>query len=518
MPKTIEKPTKSPNRASLFKEAFGGEIPEVETDNRSFIEKVKEQDELDKGTRKGKREGEQSLAQRMGKAIRDSYDLEDETPQPKKKKLKKKVSRLDKEPEAKKVDEDSEEEEEIDVKISVPKKEAAQVDEDEEEEEDGEEEEKPKSKEVEKEEERERERVADVAEMEDLTDEEKESFASTADPEDLVSGKGEKVSAPVSKAFKDIKSKLNAAFFTINKLRREGNHQTKNKLKMLEAAHAELRKKYDSAFFQETEEWKTAYEAPLQSANNEMIKWLDSHDHEEGSSEHDDMDAFVGKIKMAIQKNDEVGFYENVDGVAEYLKKGASARFIAAAPSLWKAHQEKINAFKDKDKSRSEILGKFRNVAVDRAKTSNKFLDDSISEFERKNEKLIDIYKNDERFRDFIDYDGTVTKRVADVKKDIEHVLVAREMTPELMTVISEGLIFRLQAKELLGIRERLRIKEEEVARLETKLGEKKKTIDRIKPSNHRRPVGKNGDDDDDEDAPKSASELFRIRRRQGLV
>ena len=278
----------------------------------------------------------------------------------------------------------------------------------------------------------------------------------------------------------------------------------------------ELRSKYDTAFFQETPEWQQTFQVPVDQANEDMVKWLGSHEHDKDSDEFAEMETHINEITKALHEGNEIKYYEEVDTVAEFLKKGASSRFRTAAPSLWKAHNDKVAAFKDKHTARDAIINKFRNIAVERAKDVNKIIDSSIATFEHENAIVINAYKTDERFKDYINYDEIVTSKKESIKKHVETALINRQISPELAMVINQGILYELKEKETEGLRTRIKLQEEAIERLERKLGVKEKTLKRVTPSS--RSTRNEDEDEEDADAPKSLTDLFKQRRKEGLV
>jgi len=177
---------------------------------------------------------------------------------------------------------------------------------------------------------------------------------------------------------------------------------------------------------------------------------------------------------------------------------------------------EKASAYKDKHGARDTVINRFRATAIERAKEVNKLIDASIADFEHNNQIVIQAYKTDERFKDYIQYDEIVTQKKEHIKKHIENALVNRQVSPELATIINQGILYDLKEKETEGLRTRINIQEETISRLEAKLGIKEKTLKRVSPSS--RISRDERDEDEDKDAPKSLTDLFKQRRKEGLV
>jgi len=478
-------------------------------------------------------ERQEARTESMDEVAKERQELKEETQKLKSKSLSAGVRRLfsgesppdDEEETAKikkKVKKVKQTSEEVDdhVKISVPEKES---------EEEEEEMELPTKKEPKKHEQKEEpeERTKEESEegseedvLADLTEQERQELKDldSTDENDLRKPDGTKVSPASTKDFKKMKKMLKDAYRSLAKARGASKVSPKivGDYETLRKDFNELKGKYDTAFFQETQEWKDTYQAPVDKANEDMVKWLGSHEHDKDSDELAEMESHINEITKALHAGDEIKYYQEVDEVAGYLKKGAGTRFEQAAPALWKAHMDKVSAFKDKHSARDTVINRFRTVALERAKEVNKLVDASIADFEHNNQIVITAYKTDERFKDYINYDEIVTQKKEHIKKHIENALVNRQVSPELATIINQGILYDLKEKETEGLRTRINIQEETIARLESKLGIKEKTLKKVSPSS--RISRDERDEDEDKDAPKSLTELFKQRRNQGLV
>lgn len=400
--------------------------------------------------------------------------------------------------------EETQEEESDDSEEEAPKKEASKdkkpVIPDEEEESDEQEEPKPKSQ---------------------LTEAEEKALKRLLeiDPDSLVSATGQPISKKVSDNIRSLKQHLE---YFANKARKLETSvpgfdpRLKTNYEQIKAAHDELKKKYADRFFEETPEWEETFVAPLKNASLEMAKWLKSHDHGEDEDVMGEMQVHRSKLEEALAKGDDVMYYEHVDALAEFLKKGASARFQAAAPALWDAFQKKEEAYKDKDTARKKIREGTTMVAEEETKKASTAIDTTLKEFEAKNAHVIEAYKNDPRFKDFIDYENTVEAPISSAKEHLALAVKRRQITPALTDLVVKGALFGLKQKEHEGFLERIRVLEEERDRLEKKLEQKEGTLNKVKPS--RASVTDDDDDDEDDDQPSSFAEHFKRKRAAGLV
>lgn len=339
-------------------------------------------------------------------------------------------------------------------------------------------------------------------------------------PDDLVSSTGQPISKKVAENIKALKQHLEYFAQKAKKLETtipDFDPRLKNNYEQLRTAHEELKKKYQDRYFEETPEWEEQFVKPLKNASVEMAKWLKSHDIEEGDEDgHASMQLHRAKIEEALTKGDDVMYYEHVDAIAEMLKKGAATRFHAAAPALWDAFQKKEEAYKNKDEARKKIRESSSNVAEEEVKKATTTIDSALRTFEAKNSLVIDAYKNDPRFKEFIDYDETVVNPLNDAKEHLAVAVKRRTITPALTDLVVKGVLFNLKEKEHQGLFERIRILEEERDNLERKLERKEQTLGKVKPS--RSSVTDDDDDDEDTDEPKSFTEHFKRKRSLGLV
>ena len=340
------------------------------------------------------------------------------------------------------------------------------------------------------------------------------------DPDTLVSNTGQPISKKAADNIRKLKEHLDYFAKKAKKLQEsvpEYDPRLKINYEQIKAAHDELKKKYADRYFEETPEWEENFIKPLKTASSEMAKWLKSHDHAEDQDSLDQMQIHRQKLEEALSKGDDVMYYEHVDALAEFLKKGASARFQAAAPSLWEAFQKKEEAYKNKDEARKQIREKSFSQAEDEAKKAAASIDSAIQIFEKKNATIIDAYKNNPAYREFIDYDNTVLSPINDAKTHLELAVKRRTITPGLTDLVVKGALFELKMKEQEGFLERIKVLEEEKERLEKRLADSDRTISKVRPS--KAVTEFDGDDEeDDSDEPQSFAEHFKRKRKLGLV
>lgn len=339
------------------------------------------------------------------------------------------------------------------------------------------------------------------------------------DPDSLVSNTGQPISKKVADNIRSLKQHLEYFAEKARKLETSVpgfDPQLKNNYDQVRTAHEELKKKYADRYFEETPEWEDTFVAPLKNASQEMAKWLKSHDNGDDADTLAEMQTHRTKLEEALAKGDDVMYYEHVDALAEFLKKGASARFQAAAPTLWDAFQKKEEAYKNKDEARRKVRDTTASVVDEESKKASSAIDSSLKTFETKNAHIISAYKNDPRFRDFIDYENTVEVPLNDAKEHLAVAIKRRQITPALTDLVVKGALFNLKQKEHEGFLERIRVLEEERDRLEEKIEKKDTTLNKVKPS--RSSVTEDDDEDDDKDEPKSFAEHFKRKRSMGLV
>jgi hypothetical protein len=513
--------------AELFKEAVGdtSTADDSSKDTKSFVQQVlanrkgaaKEGKKAKKAAESEESE-EEAPPTSMSEAFRRFADKSRDTDieERRTKKKKKKVSVTD--------EEDSDE-----IKISVPKSHEAKKkkpkasEESDESEDQGEEEEQeapPKKKKAAPVEDEAEEEQEDEQTEEESDDDKLAKRLLAIDPDSLVSATGQPISKKAADNIRELKKHLDYFAKKAKKLEQtipDYDPRIKHNYEQIKTAHDELKKKFTDRFFEETPEWEETFVAPVKAASIEMAKWLKSHDHEDNEEVQGEMELHRKKLEDALIKGDDVVFYEHVDALAEFLKKGAGTRFRSAAPLLWDAFQKKEEAYKDKDAARKKVRDASMNLIEEESKRAHKEIDNTISAFEKKNAQVIEAYRTNPRLAEYMDYDNTVTVPIQDAKDHIAQMLKTRKVSPAITELVVKGALFNLKQKEHEGFQERIRLLEEENRRLEGKLTQKDKVIDKVRPSRSA-VTESDDDDDDDEDEPKSFAEHFRRKRAAGLV
>ena len=283
----------------------------------------------------------------------------------------------------------------------------------------------------------------------------------------------------------------------------------KKELDELRDAHGKLKQRFQDNYFEETEEWRETFIQPLKSAESEMVKWMQSHsvgDDAEASALFKPM--LVG-LQEALKEGDEVKYYEWIDEIGQHLKKGSSSRFSQAAPKLWDAYIAKEQAFKDKNAAREKIRKESLSFAQKQGTIAASALDTMLHSFEDSNREVIDAYKNNTKFKDYIKYDETVGKPLADAKQAIATAVQQRKVTTELVDLAFKGAISGLKDKELEGYRARIELQKKEIERLREKVGETEKIMKKVQPSpSARRSVT----EEQESEEPMSMVDVYRKR------
>lgn len=485
----------------LFKEATGMETSEPPKPKKSFTQLAEEQRLQDMEERKAKvvtkapeSEDDETIVQKFRRKIRGEEFVAPDSD-----------------------DSDDSDDDDTPVKISIPKKSDEKSKKDRgkneeagEDEEDGEDSQKKEDSEKEKTVER-----AESSETDGEVDAKEYESLIGLDPSELVTASGQPVSKKVAKSIEALKRHLKHFAEKAKRLEKErGEHydpKLKNEHEALRKAHEELKKKYQDKYFEDTEEWNEQYIQPLKQADAEMTKWIQSH------SIGDEQDAakffrpLLQGMQEALGKKDEVKYYEYVDAIAEKLKKGASARFVQSAPALWSTFQKKEEALADKEKAREEIKKTSLTFAQQQSSTASNAIDSMFTEFEKTNAPIIEAYKKDPRFKDYIDYDNTVTAKVRDAKESIDIAVRQRKVTPQLVELAFRGALSGIKDKEIAGYVQRISDLTEQIENLEKKLGDKQKLIGKVKPSS--RPSSfKSESSKDDEDEDEDMVSIFKKR------
>jgi hypothetical protein len=333
------------------------------------------------------------------------------------------------------------------------------------------------------------------------------------DPEQLVSSSGQPIGKKAAEHFKKLKEHLK--FYADKAKAHEEklskvNPQLEKEHKELREAHQALRQKFQDLYFEESDEFKETYLEPLKKAESEMVKWLKSHDIGDEEEAASTLNPLINDIQKALASGDDVKYYEAVDAAAEYLKPGAKARFLAAAPNLLESFIKKKEAVDNKEKAREEVKKSSLTFAQQQTQISEKAIDDLLNGFESSNKKIIQAYKEDDRYKEYIDYDNTVVAKVKTAKTAIATAVQQRKVTEDLVKLAFSGALSDLRDKEAQGFLARIAELEKANENLNKKIQEKDKSISRFKPSAQaRRSVT---EDDDDEGGEESMVDVFRKR------
>jgi hypothetical protein len=338
------------------------------------------------------------------------------------------------------------------------------------------------------------------------------------DPEQLVSSSGQPIGKKAAQHIKRLKEHL-SYYAEKAKAHEEKlgkiNPQLEKEHKELREAHQALRQKFQDLYFEESEEFQETFVQPLKKAETEMVKWLKSHDIGDEADAGEILNPLIAKIQKSLAEGDEVKYYEAVDAAAEHLKPGASARFLAAAPALIEAFTKKEQAVKDKEKAREEVKKSSLTFAQQQSQISEKAIDDLLSGFESSNKKIIQAYKEDDRYKEYIDYDNTVIAKIKAAKTSIATAVQQRKVTEDLVKLAFNGALAELRDKEAQGFLARIEELEKANDILNRRIEEKDKSISRFKPSSKASRSVTESEDDDEEEAT-SMVQVFK-KRMAGL-
>lgn len=341
------------------------------------------------------------------------------------------------------------------------------------------------------------------------------------DESSLVNRNGQPLGPDSTKHFKVLKQRLAFYVNRTKQLRKEKGSVdpvAENDHKQLKEAHETLKKKHADMYFEESEEWKSHIIEPLTAVSKEMGKWLGSHDHADDEDSLKEIAHHRAKLEEALTSNDDVAYYEHVDTLADFLKKGASSRFRSTAPLLWDAFQKKEQAFKDKEGTRTKLRKESYERSDEESKKATNLIETSFNSFEEKNKEIIKAYKTNPHLRDYFDYEGTVLPAIEDAKASISDAVKKRIVSPALTELVVKGALFDMKAKEQIGHLQRIEELEKVISRLEGQVEQKSKTIKKFAPSRFSVTENDDDDDEDDSDQPKSMAELYKRRRDAGLV
>lgn len=404
------------------------------------------------------------------------------------------------------------------VKISIPNQdeEEEKTSTDEEEVGEGDKDGENKGKEKKPKEEKENKRTQDGQDDGEINEEGTDELLGV-DPEQLVSASGQTIGKKAAEHIKRLKQHL--AFYAEKAKKTEENlkkvnPQLEKEHEELREAHKNLKKRFTDLYFEESEEFQETYVQPLKKAETEMVKWIKSHDIGDEAEAAETLNPIIGDIQKSLGTGDEVKYYEAVDRAAEFLKPGARARFLAAAPALYEAYLKKQQAVEDKDKAREEVKKSSLTFAQQQTVIAEKAIDSFLTEFETSNKKIVDAYKNDDRYKDYIDYDNTVVANVKSAKQAISTAVQQRKVTDELVKLAFAGSLAPLRDKEQQGFLARIAELEKANENLQNKIKQKEESISRFKPS--RQAVRSVTEDDDDDDTSEAASMVDVFRKRMG--
>lgn len=356
----------------------------------------------------------------------------------------------------------------------------------------------------------------DEPESGEITSEETEELLGV-DVDKLVSASGQTISKRASENIRKLKSHLKHYAEKAKALEEAANKSKtiEKESAELREAHKALKQKFNDLYFEESDDFIETYVTPLKTAESSMVKWLSSHDIGDEAEAKEILGPLITQIQKSLSSGDEVKYYEAVDAAAEHLKPGSSARFRASAPTLWDAYSKKAEAIKDKEKAREAIKKTSLTFAQQQAKESDKVIDTLLSDFEKSNEKIIRAYKEDDRYKDYIDYDNTVVAKIKDAKLAIATAVQQRKVTDDLVKLAFAGAMSGLRDKEHQGFLARIASLEDEIATLEEKVKSKDSAISKFKPSSAARSVTEDEDEGDGEDGPSSMVEVFRKRYKR---
>jgi hypothetical protein len=352
---------------------------------------------------------------------------------------------------------------------------------------------------------------------ENLTEEEKKHLESlNLSAEDLKTRTGQSISLSSREGFDRLRA--SAAYFKkeLDKLRTNKTGIDEAEFKKLKkeyddikGAHTELKKRWEDKYFEETDEWKQHYVNPVVEAANEASKWMKGHDLEENSEELREMAALEATMNKALREQDEMKYVEAADTISDFLKKGARARFLQSAEKLWESFKSQQEAFKDKDAARKEVTAKVGGFVDRSTKEAAAAIDDGFRRFEEVNHRVVDAYKNNPKYREFMQYDNVVAN-VGNAKNLIEMTIRERRVSPALIDMVLKGAMHDLKLKEQEAHLARIEMLEQERERLLAKLDEKNETINRVRPSK------KKASASSEESSEESLSLAERFRERFG--
>lgn len=256
-------------------------------------------------------------------------------------------------------------------------------------------------------------------------------------PEDLKTKSGLPVTESSRQSFKNLQKALEKKHKEAEELKRKLEEKSQEQIKLDEIEEYKqlleekerYKKEVDLFAFENSEEWKQTFEAPIEQRRQRINEIIGNLELDE--DEVKDATALIRKAQEYLgDPKKEVAFSQVIDKIADsYIRSStAGKKFTDAMVDLFDLTVKRSEAKADREKARSEIRGKYEKQTNSSLKSLQDRLDMELMAFE--NSDLGKIFKS-AKAKDF-DYNATSKANREKFLQAMKDFQVTGQVTQEL--------------------------------------------------------------------------------------
>lgn len=269
--------------------------------------------------------------------------------------------------------------------------------------------------------------------------------------DELTTEDGKPISQKAAEAFKSLKRKAKSLEDQISQLNEEKkSFKPIDEYSVVEKERDDLRKQLDLLDFRSSEDFKGKFHKPVQDAIKDATRWVSTIPEkytQEASLE-------LRKAQNALASGNESAFFEAVDEINQHFLQGSrGGRFVASMNKLWDANESKLNAEKDMELARDEIVKGRQKMSQSSERIIEATMGSAVEQFSQKNKAVLDFYRSD-RVKDKFKVDEILKAAPDKNKKMLQDFLSTGRASEELSSILLAGSMEQLRNTErelLLG-------------------------------------------------------------------
>ena len=279
----------------------------------------------------------------------------------------------------------------------------------------------------------------------ELEDFDPSSFDETQTPD------GKKYGEKTADVFKKFKESAKKRAEKIEALEKEVA-ELKNKKEVpadyadIQKERDELRSQVDTEYFYNSKEFVSKYTKPMQDAEGLVKKSIAALEDRQRES----ITPLLQKANKALLEGDEKAFYDLTDEIVdESFSPSNGRKFASHMSDLWDKTQALNEAYKDKESARSTIKKSIEENAAKTKDSAASYLDVSVDAFMKDNEKVIDLYENNEDMKKEYDYKKELKSDLESAKIQLNEFVATGKMSKDLSDLIYRGVLLRSRTQEI---------------------------------------------------------------------